>query len=289
MDGRIAVLGLGQMGSGMARALLAAGTRITAFNRSADKAAPVAAAGATIAGSAAEAVDGADVVVLSLADEAAVTELLFGELDGRLRKGTTVVDTSTVTPSFAREAAERLAGAGIRRVEACVLGNPQMAAAGRLRVFAAGEESDVDAVRWVLDALGQEVRYLGPAGSASVLKLAFNLMLGVQTLGLAEAVVFAEAMGIDRGLLLDAFEGSGWRSAVLSFRGEFMRRKEYRPAAFRAALMHKDLGLARRESAGHGVELPVVHCAAERYAEMLAAGLGDEDAAAVVELGDTRR
>ncbi|WP_233157531.1 MULTISPECIES: NAD(P)-dependent oxidoreductase [Amycolatopsis] len=277
------MIGLGGMGSGMARALLASGLAVTAYNRSADRAAPLVEAGAALAPSAAEAVAGAQVVLLSLADENAVDQVLFGELDGRLNAGAVVVDTSTVSPAFAREAAKRLAESGVRRVEACVIGNPEMAAAGRLRVFAAGAESDVDLVRPVLGAIGQEVRFVGGTGSASVLKLALNLMLGVQLLGLAEAVVFAEATGLDRDLLLDAFEGSGWRSPVLSFRAGFMRRREYRPAMFRAALMRKDLDLAHREALEHGADLPMSRCALDRFAAVLAAGRGDDDAAIVAE------
>nr|WP_236714602.1 NAD(P)-dependent oxidoreductase [Nonomuraea pusilla] len=279
----IAVLGLGGMGAGMARALLAAGAAVTAYNRTPDKAVPVGEAGATIAASAAEAVTGAEVVLLSLADEAAVEQVLFGELDGRLPPGTIVVDTSTVTPTFAVAAAKRLAEAGVRRVEACVLGNPAMAAKGELRVFAAGEESAVEDAREVLHAIGQDVRRLGPTGNASALKLAFNLMLGVQILGLAEAVRFVETMGIDRGVLLDVFESSGWRSPVLSFRAQFMRARAYRPAAFRSALMHKDLALANQEALARGTELPVTGCALGRYADVLASGRGDDDAATVAE------
>ncbi|MGR6920319.1 NAD(P)-dependent oxidoreductase [[Actinomadura] parvosata] len=279
----IAVLGLGGMGTGMACALLDAGAAVTVHNRTPEKAVPVGKAGATVADSAAQAVAGAEVVVLSLADEAAVEQVLFGELDGRLRPGTIVVDTSTVTPTFAVHAAKRLAEAGVRRVEACVLGNPAMAATGALRVFAAGEEAAVEEVREVLDAIGQEVRHLGPTGNASALKLAFNLMLGVQILGLAEAVRFVEAMGIDREVLLDVFDGSGWRSPVLSFRAQFMRGRTYRPAAFRAALMHKDLALASQEGLAHGADLPVTLRALDAYAAVLAAGHGDDDAAVVAE------
>ncbi|CAM3691540.1 NAD(P)-dependent oxidoreductase [Kibdelosporangium persicum] len=279
-----AVIGLGAMGSGMARSLLAAGFTTIVFNRTATKAESLRQAGAIVAATAANAAAVADVVLLSLADEEAVERVLFGELAGRLRPGMVVVDTSTVSPAFSREAARRLAEAGVRRVEACVIGNPMMAATGQLRVFTAGNESDVDSVHDVLVAIGREHRHLGPAGNACVLKLAFNLLLGVQTVGLAEAVAFVEAMGMDRRLLLDAFAGSGWHSPVLGFRAEFMRTRNYQPAAFRAALMLKDLSLAGREAHAQGVELPIVGRATEILASTVDAGYGDDDAAAVVEL-----
>jgi 3-hydroxyisobutyrate dehydrogenase len=281
---RIGVIGLGLMGGGMARALLAAGFDVTAYNRTAAKAAPLAEAGARIVASPAETAADADVVLLSLADEAAVTQVVFDGLATQLRPRLTIVDTSTVSPAFARETTDRLAALGVRRVEACVIGNPKMAATGELRVFVAGERAWADDVSGVLSALGRDVRYLGGPGSAGVLKLAFNLLLGVQTAGLAEAVVLAESMGMERDLLLDAFDNSGWRSPVLSFRADFMRRRSYRPAAFRTTLMHKDLRLATAEAERHGASLPLTSRAAERFEELIDAGRGDDDAASVVEL-----
>ncbi|HET8682189.1 MAG TPA: NAD(P)-dependent oxidoreductase [Micromonosporaceae bacterium] len=280
---RVTVVGLGAMGSGMAHALLAAGFPVTVFNRTAAKAAPLAARGATLAPSVAAAADGAEVVLLSLADEAAVTEVLDTAVS-RLKPGATVVDTTTVSPQFARATAERLAEHGLHRVEACVIGNPRMAREGQLRILTAGDESIVDTVSDVLRACGQEVRHVGPAGLASTVKLAFNLLLGVQTAGLAEAVALAEAAGVDRTLLLDAIDNSGWRSPVLSFRAGYMRERRYAPAGFRAALMHKDLSLAVQEAQANGVALPVVERAMQRYSDVLASGRGDDDAAVLAEV-----
>lgn len=280
----VAVLGLGAMGSGMAQALLTAGFSVVVHNRTAERAEPLLAVGATWAESAADAVDGANVVLLSLSDEHAVDDMLFGTAASRLRPGTTVIDASTVSPAFARHTATRLAASGARRVEIAVVGNPEMAAAGRLRVFTAGDEADAAAAADVLSALGADVRHLGRTGHASTLKLALNLLLGVQTAALAEAVTFAEGAGLDRDALLDVVDNSGWHSPVLSFRGGFMRRRRYSPAGFRSALMRKDLDLALDEAAAHGVVLPLVALSAARFADIVVAGRGDDDAAAVVEV-----
>lgn len=280
----VAVLGLGAMGGGMAQALLDAGFPVVVHNRTADRAVPLVEAGATWAATAGDAVAGADVVLLSLSDEHAVDDVLFGSAIGRLRPGTTVVDASTVSPAFARHTATRLAASGARRVEVAVIGNPEMAAAGRLRVFTAGEDADAAAVADVLSALGADVRHLGRTGHASTLKLALNLLLGVQTAALAEAVTFAEAAGLGREAFLDVVDNSGWRSPVLSFRGSFMRRRRYTPAGFRTSLMRKDLGLAVDEAAAQGVVLPLVELSAARFADVEAAGRGDDDAAALVEV-----
>ncbi|GAA3582879.1 NAD(P)-dependent oxidoreductase [Amycolatopsis ultiminotia] len=280
---RVAVLGLGIMGAGMVRALCAAGHPVTVYNRTRAKAEALSEFGAVAADSPAKAVSGAEVVLLSLADEAAVEEVLFGQLVGCLAPEQAIVDTSTVSPEFAREAAERLAAQGLRRVEACVVGNPQMAAGGALRVFIAGELHSSEPAHEVLDTLSQSIVHLGSAGRASSLKLAFNLLLGVQTAGLAEAVLLAEASGIDRNVLLEALDTSGWRSPVLSFRSRFMRERSYRPAGFRSTLMHKDLLLAQQEAAAHDTALPVTECAADRFRAAIETGHGDDDAAVVVD------
>lgn len=284
MGRAVAVLGLGGMGSGIAHTLVVSGFDVAVHNRTASRAAPLAAAGATVAATAADAVTGREVVVLSLADEPAVEQVLFTDLAGALVPGTTVVDTSTVSPAFARRTADRLAAIGVARVEACLIGNPPMARAGALRVFTAGEPDAVDGVADVLGAIGHESRHLGPTGRAGSLKLAFNLLLGVQTAALAETVGFAESAGIDRELLLTALDNSGWRSPVLSFRSEFMRSRVYRPAGFRATLMQKDLRLADETATEHGVTLPLTRLAADRFGAVISAGRGDDDAAAVVDV-----
>lgn len=280
----VAVLGLGGMGGGMARTLLRAGFAVTVYNRSKDKAAPLVDAGAALANSAGEAGAGADVLLLSLADESAVDELLFGEVVWQLKPGTVIIDTTTVSPSFAKNTAIRLAASGVQRLEACVVGNPEMAATGQLRIFLSGEEAAVATAQPVLDALGQEIRHLGAVGQASALKLALNLMLGVQTAALAEAAAFTQAAGLDRDLLLDVVMHSGWRSPVLGFRAEFMRKREYQPAGFRTALMHKDLDLALQQAAAYQVPLPLTGAATDRYQSVIESGRGDDDAAVVVEL-----
>ncbi|HEY4019976.1 MAG TPA: NAD(P)-dependent oxidoreductase [Pseudonocardiaceae bacterium] len=280
----VAVLGLGGMGGGMARTLLRAGFAVTVYNRSKDKAAPLVDAGATLANSASEVGADADVLLISLADESAVDELLFGEVVWQLKPGTVIIDTTTVSPSFAKNTAIRLAASGVDRLEACVVGNPEMAANGQLRIFVAGEQAALTKAEPVLSALGQEIRHLGAVGRASALKLALNLMLGVQTAALAEAASFVQAAGLDRDLLLDVVMNSGWRSPVLGFRVDFMRRREYQPAGFRTALMHKDLDLALQQAAAYQVSLPLTSAATDRFQTVIESGRGDDDAAVVVEL-----
>lgn len=283
MTAKVAAIGLGEMGSGMVRALLAARYEVVVFNRTASRAEALRPAGARVAATPAEAVQDADLVLVSLADEDAVTQVLLGDLAGVLTSRHTVLDTSTVSPPFSIRTTETLAGKGVRRIESCVMGNPEMARAGRLRVFAAGEGTPGEDVSAVFAAIGQQVSWLGETGRASTLKLAFNLLLGVQTAGLAEALEFAGSAGIDRTLLLDVFANSGWYSPILGFRARFMRERDYRPAAFRSALMHKDLRLGCEDAAGRGVPMPVTGAAADRFGAVVDAGHGDDDAAVIAE------
>ncbi|MQY11600.1 3-sulfolactaldehyde reductase [Streptomyces sp. RB5] len=279
----IAFLGLGNMGGGMAARLIGSGRRLTVHNRTAAKAEPLVAAGATAAASPEEAAAGARVVMLSLADEAAVEDTLFRRVVPVLAPGTVVVDTSTVSPAYAARAAARLAEKGLRRVEACVIGNPLQARRGELRVYAAGEAADVEEVRDVLETIGSEVVHLGGPGTAATIKLLFNLLLGAQVASLAEAVAYGTAAGLDRDGLLTAVAKSGFSSLVMRFRAELMRTRTYVPAFFRSTLMEKDLRLALEAAADARVEMPVLDQVRRAFAAVNAAGDGDRDAAVLIE------
>ncbi|WP_267242545.1 NAD(P)-binding domain-containing protein [Streptomyces sp. PR69] len=279
----LAFIGLGNMGGGMAARLLDSGRRLTVHNRTAAKARPLVEAGAVAADSPADAARGHSVVLLSLSDEAAVDEVLFRQIVPVLAPGSIVVDTSTVSPEYARRAAARLADAGLRRVEACVVGNPLQAREGKLRVYTSGVEHDVAEVADILDAIGSEVLHLGAPGAAATLKLIFNLLLGAQVASLSEAVAYGVRAGLDRDRLLSAIAESGFSSIVMRFRAELMRKGSYEPAFFRSALMEKDLRLAIDDAKGAGVELPVLDTVRAGFAAVVAAGDGDKDASVLIE------
>ncbi|MFI6823847.1 NAD(P)-dependent oxidoreductase [Micromonospora sp. NPDC050187] len=281
---KVAVLGLGGMGGGMAHRLLSSGVELTVWNRTAAKAAGLVAAGARQADSPAEAVAEADVVLVSLADEDAVEQVLFGAVCRAARPGTPIVDTSTVSPTYAREAGERAARAGVKRIEACVIGNPHQARNGELRVLTAGAQEDLAEVGDLLALLGPQVVHLGPPGMAATMKLVFNAMLGAQVASMAEAIAYGERSGLNRDMLLRAVEHSGFSSKVMSFRAALMRERKYEPAAFRTRLMNKDLRLALAEAAKVGVDMPVIERSAVTFTEAIDAGYGDQDAAAVHEM-----
>ncbi|WP_406379380.1 NAD(P)-dependent oxidoreductase [Streptomyces sp. NBC_01618] len=279
----LAVVGLGNMGAGMAQRLLDSGFGVTVHNRTARKAEPLVAAGAVFADTPDEAAKGQSVVLLSLSDEAAVEQVLFGRVVPQLEPGSMVIDTSTVSPEYARNAAARLFHRGLRRVEACVVGNPLQARQGALRVFVSGESADIGEVQNILDTIGSEVVPLGAMGTAATMKLIFNLLLGAQVASLAEAVSYGVEAGLDRDRLLSSIAGSGFSSAVMRFRAELMRKAAYEPAFFRARLMEKDLRLALGDAAGSGLALPVLDTVRARFAAVVEAGDGDKDASVVID------
>ncbi|MGJ5891835.1 NAD(P)-dependent oxidoreductase [Streptomyces niveiscabiei] len=280
---QLAFIGLGNMGGGMAHRLLERGHRLTVFNRTAAKAEALVAGGAVLAGSPEGAAEGHRVVLLSLSDERAVDEVLFGRVVPVLEPGALVVDTSTVSPGYARDAAERLAAKGLRRVEACVVGNPLQAREGALRVYVSGAEEDFAEVRPVLEALGSQVLHLGPPGTATSMKLVLNLLLGAQVASMAEAVAYGVAAGLDRDQLITSIAESGFSSVVMKFRAALMKGGRYEPAFFRADLMAKDVRIATEAAHASGLSVPVLDTVLDRFSAVVAAGDGAKDAAVIVE------
>src|SRR4051794_7470714 len=198
---KIGFIGLGMMGGGMAARLAESGFDVSVYNRTREKAEEIAKVGARVAESPADAAREADVVCLSLADQDIVNRMVFGD-DGvmsSLREGGYILDMSTVPPDFARELAERGREAGKHVLDTCVLGNPMHSRQGELRVMVGGEEGDFDAVHNILETIGKEVTYLGENGMGATMKLVLNMLMGVQMPALAEAVVFGEKAGLDRG------------------------------------------------------------------------------------------
>lgn len=281
---RIAFIGLGNMGGGMACHLAESGYELAVYNRTQSKSEDVERLGARVTDSPADAAQDADVVMLSLADQDVVASMLFGG-DGvfrSLREGGYVVDMSTVPPEFARDLAKKASEAGYRALDACVYGAPEHARKGELRVIVGGDEADFRAVEEILETLGKEVTYLGSNGMGAMMKLVLNMLMGVQMPALAEAVVLGERAGLPRDKILKMIAGSGYSSPVMTFRCPMMEHRTFERAVFKLSLMRKDMMLALEESQRLSVPLPVAESA---YAMLTAAkqqGLGDLDVSAIL-------
>jgi 3-hydroxyisobutyrate dehydrogenase len=283
---RIAFIGLGNMGLGMACKLAESGYELGVYNRTRSKGEEAEKLGARLADSPADAAREAEVVMLSLADQHVVDAMLWGD-DGAmstLPRGGLVVDMSTVPPNYARELSERASEVGHRALDACVFGAPMHARQGELRVMVGGREEDMQAIEDILDTIGREVAYLGGSGMGATMKLVLNMLMGVQMPALAEAIVFGEQAGIPRDKILQMIAGTGYSSPVMTFRCPMIGERKFENAMFKLGLMRKDMMLVLERSQELGVPMPVTESAYAMLTAAKAQGLGDLDVAAIVAL-----
>ena len=280
----IAFLGLGLMGSGMARQLLAHGFPLTVFNRNAEKAAPLAADGARIAASPHEAAAQADVIISMVADDNASRSLWLGE-NGALAAaapGTVCIECSTVTVAWVKELAAAANAHGCEFLDAPVTGSKTQAASGELNFLVGGETATLEKIQPVLEAMSKSVVSLGPVGSGALLKLVNNFVCGVQVAALAEAVAMIERSGLDRTKALEVLTNGAPGSPLFKAVSGRMTAPDYNPH-FLLRLMAKDLTYAIHEGSEVSVELKTAAAALESFKHSIATGYGEMDIAAVVE------
>ena len=280
----IAFLGLGIMGSGMARRLLEAGARLSVFNRSAERAAPFAKEGARVAASPRDAVADADIVFSMVADDAASGAMWdggYGALAG-VRPGTLLVECSTVTVGRITELAEAAKRIGCELVDAPVTGSKLQAAGGELTFLVGGTEPALARIRPALDAMGRTVVHLGPVGSGALVKLINNFLAGVQAASLAEAIAVIERSSLDRNQTVGAIVTGSPGSPVMKTLASRILADDFSPN-FYLRLLAKDLGYAIAEGERVGVPMTMASGALELLNHSIARGDGDKDMAAVVE------
>ncbi|MFK4874723.1 NAD(P)-dependent oxidoreductase [Novosphingobium sp. ZW T3_23] len=281
---KVAVLGLGIMGSGMARQLLNADFEVAVWNRSAEKAAPLAKAGARIGSTPADAAQGASVVVAMLADDTVSRAVWTGE-DGAfaaMDEGAIAIDSSTLTGGWVAQLAALAEARGIRFLEAPVTGSRDQAAQGALRFLVGGGGEVLAAARPVFEAMGSTVVHLGPVGSGATVKLANNFLCGVQAASLSEAVALFEKRGLDVEQAMSILTDGAPASPLLKAVSRRMLDRAYDPH-FLVPLMGKDLGYAEQALAEVGIVSAIAAAARQRFVEADAAGHGTQDIASIVE------
>jgi 3-hydroxyisobutyrate dehydrogenase len=280
---RVAILGLGIMGRGMASRLLSAGFPVAVYNRDPTKAAAFSGAGAFVAGSPREAASHAEVIISMVADDTASRNVWLGEngaLEGTAQ-GSVLIESSTLTVGWIKELAAAAAQKGFEFLDAPVTGTKPHAASGELLFLVGGSASALALAQPVLSVLGRETIHLGPIGSGALLKLINNFMCGVQAASFAEAVPLIEAGGLDRAkaeaILTSGAPGSGIvkRAAASAAANDFTPN-------FPLRLMAKDLGYAIDEASHRGLALQTASSALAVFKQAIARGYGDEDFSAVV-------
>ncbi len=281
---RVALLGLGLMGAGMARRLLDAGFPLAVYNRSVEKAAPLVADGARLALTPRDAATGAALVVAMVADDAASRAVWLGAegaLAGTL-PGAVLVESSTVSPEWIAELAESAQRRGCALIDAPVTGSRTHAAAGELNFLVGGAADAVEHALPALQVMGKSIVHVGPTGSGALLKLVNNFLCGVQAASLAEALTLVERAGLDRDTALGVLTNGAPGSPLVRTLSARMVAHDYTPN-FHLSLMAKDLAYAARAAERHGVSLPSAATARATFDRAVDAGLGDEDFSAVGE------
>jgi 3-hydroxyisobutyrate dehydrogenase len=281
---RIALLGLGLMGSGMAGRLLDAGYPLTIWNRTPDKTRAFAERGATVAKSPRQAVAGAAVVVSMLADVLVCRDVWLGRGEAILdaSPGTILVESSTVTVEWIEELDRAAKEHGCELVDAPVTGSKPQAEAGQLLFLAGGSDTTLEKVTPILKAMGRDVVHVGPIGSGARLKLINNFLSGSQVAALAEALSLIERSGLDTQKALGVLTEGAPGSPLVKLLSGRMTARQYEPN-FLLRLMAKDLRYAVSEADHYGLDLDMGRAALRVFEHAISAGQGEEDMSAVVE------
>ncbi len=280
---RLGFIGLGIMGRPMAKNLLTAGHEVTAYNRSEAPRAELAAAGARIAGSPAEAAHDAEVVVTMVTDSPDVEAVCLGPggvIEGAAA-GTVVVDMSTISPEVTRRVGAKLAERGIHMLDAPVSGGDTGAIAGTLSIMVGGAAADLERARPALEAMGRRIVHCGPLGSGQTVKLCNQIAVTLTNLAVCEALVFAQKNGVDPAKMLEAVSAGAGGSWQMSNLGPKMLRRDFAPG-FKVRLQRKDLRLAVEAAGQRDIALPGLALVSQLFAAVESAGLGEEGTQALL-------
>jgi 3-hydroxyisobutyrate dehydrogenase-like beta-hydroxyacid dehydrogenase len=260
----VGLIGLGLMGKPMGANLLKAGHELTVWNRTASRGDDLVAQGAKRAASPREVAAASEVILTIVSDPPAVESVLWGEsgVFSGLRRGSVMIESSTVSPGLEKRAAAAAAALGAEFLEAPVTGGTWGAEKGELVFMVGGEASTLKRVEPVLGAMGKRWFHLGPVGAGQTVKLAMNLLLDVQVEAFAEALALVTRAGVPGQSLYEVMQSSMGRSGVLDLKGANMLKGEYKPS-FPLRLMHKDLGLALDLGNQLGVPLPAAAASRE--------------------------
>lgn len=278
---QIGFIGLGIMGRGMAANLVAAGHDVVVWNRTRSKAESL--DGVEVADSPAAVGAACPVVMLCVSDTPDVIEVVEGEngLLGTLREGSLVVDHSTISPSATTRLAATVGGRGAAWIDAPVSGGSEGAERGTLSIMVGGAAADVDRARPYMEAYGTTITHVGPVGAGQTVKLVNQALVVVNQLAASEALLLAQAAGVDLAAALAAVEGGAAGSWMLSNRGPQMIERDWRPG-FTIDLQVKDLRLVLEAADELGLALPGTAFVFQLYRALQNNGLGADGNHALV-------
>jgi 3-hydroxyisobutyrate dehydrogenase-like beta-hydroxyacid dehydrogenase len=263
------------MGTAFAERLLAAGFPLVVHNRTPDKAASLAAAGAEVAPRAAELAARVDVVLTSLANDEAL-EAVAGEVLGTARPGSVLVDMSTVSPAASGRVAALADAAAVEYLRAPVSGNPTVVRAGNLSFIVSGPRETLGRVEPVIRAIGPTIHHVGDGEEARIVKLAINLMIAGLAELMSEALVLGEAAGVSRAAMLEVMGSSAAGAPFVKYKTEPLLRDDF-SATFTTELMEKDIDLVLDAADENGVDLPIARELKTLLRATIEAGYADDD------------
>jgi 3-hydroxyisobutyrate dehydrogenase-like beta-hydroxyacid dehydrogenase len=276
----IGFVGLGAMGVGIVPRLMAAGHKVTGWNRSPDKAAPLIQAGMGFAGSPRAVASGSEIVFSIVTDAAAVRDIALGPegVIAGLKAGGIYVDMSTIAPEASRAVCAAFAEKGLAMLDAPISGSPVTLAQGNASVMVGGDKAAFERVKDVLLAIGPKVTHIGASGLAVQMKISVNLLLMVEVIAFGEAVALAEKGGVAREVAVDAILKSVAAAPVLGYRGPFILEGRM-PAVPLAdvTLQQKDMLLALEQGRKLGSPVPLAAAANEMMNACRGLGIGHHD------------
>jgi 3-hydroxyisobutyrate dehydrogenase len=283
---RVAFIGLGRMGHGMAGRYLEAGFDVAVWNRSKAKAEDLIARGARWATSPEDAAIDADAVVTMVADDVASRAVWLGQ-DGAaatMKAGSLAIECSTVSHQHALDMARELRGRGLVYIDCPVTGLPQAAAAGKLTLLVGADAADLDRAKPYLAPIGDVIRHFGAVGTGTVFKLINNLMGAVQIASLAEGIAMAEQAGLDMNLVAEALATGAVASPQVIRHSKRMVARDFSGASFTAALRYKDAVYALKLAETLLATAPLVGHAAVEASARAKAEMPDDDEGRMIEI-----
>lgn len=284
---RIGVVGVGRMGANMARRLKDAGYTVVAVYDVRNDAAQSLAAeiGAEACVELARVTQLADVIITVVSDDAAMKKIFATSGDSLLKraKGKLFINCATLSPQTHRRIEELAAKRNAQSLEACIASSVTQAREGSLYLMVGGQPAACERARPILEKLSSSMRYVGIAGEAAKVKALVNMVMNINTAGLAEGLGLGAALGLDLTMLREVFLQTGANSRVLQTDGEDMQNREH-SCFFSAAHAAKDSGIALKLAREAGLNLPLAAATFKQYRRMIDEGLGELDKSGVAEL-----
>lgn len=284
MSERIGFVGVGRMGSNMARRLKEQGYTVSAvYDVNASAAQALAQElGCEACTELKQVTKNSDVVITVVTDDAAMKKIYSGGLLSRA-KGKLFINCATITPDVHVKVEEKTEKAGAQSLEACMASSITQARQGTLYLMCGGKQEAFDRAKPILEKLSASLRYVGSAGKAAQVKALVNMVMNINTAGLAEGLGLGAALGLDLTMLREVFSQTGANARVLATDGEDMQNRDH-SCFFSAAHAAKDSGIALKLGKSQGLNLPLATATKKQYDKMVAEGLGELDKSGIAEL-----